>query len=184
MNNKSREQLLAILAVTAVVLMVGDKFVVQPLTDGWKSRNKRIAELEKQVAEGTGKLDRERAVRDRWTAMRANALTNNVSAAEGQALRAFERWGRDANVTVSGLKPAWKRASDREEHQTLECRADATGSLSSLARFLYQIEKDPLAMKVDVVDLTTRDTEGRNLTLSLQVSGLVLTPKKNENNPK
>ena len=38
-----------------------------------------------------------------------------------------------------------------------------------------------LFRSVDVVDLTTRDTEGRNLTLSLQVSGLVLTPKKNEN---
>jgi hypothetical protein len=184
MNDKSREQLLGILAVTAVLLMVGDKFIVQPLTAGWAARNKRIADLEKQVAEGTGKLDRERAIRDRWAAMRATALTNNVSAAEGQALRAFERWGRDANVTVSGLKPAWKKTSDREEHQTLECRADATGSLSSLARFLYQIEKDPLAMKVDVVELTTRDTEGRNLTLSLQLSGLVLTPKKNENGAK
>lgn len=184
MNDKSREQLLGILAVTAVLLMVGDKFIVQPLTAGWAARNKRIADLEKQVAEGTGKLDRERAIRDRWAAMRATALTNNVSAAESQALRAFERWGRDANVTVSGLKPAWKKTSDREEHQTLECRADATGSLSSLARFLYQIEKDPLAMKVDVVELTTRDTEGRNLTLSLQLSGLVLTPKKNENGAK
>lgn len=184
MNNKSREQLLAILAVTAVVLMVGDKFVVQPLTDSWKARTKRIAELEKQVAEGAGKLDRERVIRDRWATMRANALTNNVSAAEGQALRAFERWGREANVTVSGLKPAWKRSNDREEHQTLECRADATGSLSSLARFLYQVEKDPLAMKVEVVDLTTRDTEGRNLTLSLQLSGLVLTPKRNEKSAK
>ncbi len=184
MNNKSREQLLGILAVTAVLLMVGDKFVLQPLTDSWKARTKRIAELEKQVDEGAKKLERERAVRDKWAAMKANTLTNDVSAAEGQALRAFERWGRDANLTVSGLKPAWKRAASGEEHQTLECRADATGSLSSLARFLYQVERDPLAMKVDVVDLTTRDTEGRNLTLSLQLSGLVLTPKKNENSAK
>lgn len=184
MNNKSREQLLAILAVTAVALMVGDKFVVQPLTAGWKARNAEIEKLDKQVLAGGKLLERDRAVRDKWNSMRANALTNDVSAAESQALRAFERWGKDANVTVSGLKPAWKRSNDREEHQTLECRADATGSLSSLARFLYQIEKDPLAMKVDVVDLTTRDTEGRNLTLSLQLSGLVLTPKKNESNPK
>ena len=88
---------------------------------------------------------------------------------------------KDAGVNVSGLKPQWKRGSDRDEHQVLECRAEASGSLSSLSRFLYQVEKDPMAMKVDVVDLTTRDTEGRNLTLSLQVSGLVLTPKKNEN---
>ena len=179
--NKSREQLLAILAVTAVLLMVGDKFIITPLTASWTARNKRIEELEKQVAEGGKKLERDRAIHDKWSSMRANALTNNVSGAESQALRAFERWGKDAGVTVSGLKPQWKRGSDRDEHQVLECRAEASGSLSSLSRFLYQVEKDPMAMKVDVVDLTTRDTEGRNLTLSLQVSGLVLTPKKNEN---
>jgi hypothetical protein len=182
--NKNREQLLLILAVTAILLMVGDKFIITPLTASWTARNKRIAELEKQIAEGTKKLERDRSIRDKWTSMRAHALTNTVSGAESQALRAFERWGKDAGVTVTGLKPQWKRGSDRDEHQVLECRADASGSLSSLARFLYQVEKDPMAIKVDVVDLTTRDNEGRNLTLSLQVSGLVLTPKKNENGAK
>lgn len=176
--NKSREQLLGIFAITAVLLMVGDKFVLQPLTDGWKARTARIEDLQKKVTAGSKLLERDRSVRDKWNAMRATALTNEVSQAESQALRAFERWGRDAGVNISGLKPQWKRAND--EYQTLECRADATGSLSSLARFLYQVEKDPLAMRVDVVDLTTRDTEGRNLTMSLQLSGLVLTPKRNE----
>ncbi len=184
MNNKNREQLLGIFAITAVLLMVGDKFILQPLTDTWKARTKTIADLEKQVADGERLLTRDRVVADKWASMRAHTLTNEVSLAEGQALRAFERWSRDAGVTVSGLKPQWKRAASGEEYQTLECRADATGSLSSLARFLYQIEKDPLAMKVDVVDLTTRDTDGRNLTMSLQLSGLVLTQKRNENSAK
>ncbi len=180
MNHKNREQLLLILTITAVVLLVGDSFVLKPLTASWKARTARIADLEKKVAEGTKKLERDRAVRDKWNSMRDNALTNDTSAAESQALRAFERWSRDANVTISGLKPQWKRSNSADEYQTLECRADATGSLASLARFLYQVEKDPMAMKVDVVDLTTRDVEGRNLTLALQLSGLVLTPKKNE----
>ena len=178
MNHKNREQLLAGLAITAVLLLVGDSFVLKPLTASWKARTARIADLEKKVAEGTKKLERDRAVRDKWNSMRDNALTNDTSAAESQALRAFERWSRDANVTISGLKPQWKRSNSTEDYQTLECRADATGSLASLARFLYQVEKDPLAMKVDVVDLTARDVEGRNLTLALQLSGLVLTPKK------
>ena len=177
---QNREQLLLILAVTAVVLLVGDSFVLKPLTASWKARTARIADLEKKVAEGTKKLERDHAVRDKWNSMRDNALTNDVSLAESQALRAFERWSRDANVTISGLKPQWKRSNSADEYQTLECRADATGSLASLARFLYQVEKDPMAMKVDVVDLTARDAEGRNLTLALQLSGLVLTPKKGE----
>lgn len=180
MNNKSREQLLGILAVTAVLLMVGDKFVLQPLTASWKARTGEIEKLQKDVTNGTKLLERERVVKEKWASMRANALTNEISMAESQALRAFERWSRDAGVSISGLKPQWKRANT-EDYQTLECRADATGSLASLAKLLYQVEKDPMAMKVDVVDLTTRDTDGRNLTMSLQLSGLVLTPKKNEN---
>ena len=63
--NKSREQLLAILAVTAVLLMVGDKFIITPLTASWTARNKRIEELEKQVAEGGKKLERDRAIHDK-----------------------------------------------------------------------------------------------------------------------
>lgn len=176
--NKSREQLLGVIAITAVLLMVGDKFVLTPLIDGWKARATRIEDLQKKVTAGGKLLERDRSVRDKWNAMRATALTNEVSQAESQALRAFERWGREAGVSISGLKPQWKRIND--DYQTLECRADATGSLATLTRFLYQVEKDPLALKVDVVDLTTRDTEGRNLTMALQLSGLVLTPKRNE----
>ena len=180
MNHKNREQLLLILTITAVVLLVGDSFVLKPLTASWKARTARIAALEEKVAAGTEKLKNAEKLQAKWNSMSANTLTNEISAAESQALRAFERWSRDANVTISGLKPQWKRSNSADEYQTLECRADATGSLASLARFLYQVEKDPMAMKVDVVDLTTRDVEGRNLTLALQLSGLVLTPKKNE----
>ena len=59
---------------------------------------------------------------------------------------------------------------------TLECRVDAFGSMQTLTRFLYNIEKDPLALKVDLVEISGRDNEGQQLTLGLQVSGLLLNP--------
>jgi len=59
---------------------------------------------------------------------------------------------------------------------TLECRVDAFGNLSALTRFLYDVEKDPLALKVDALEITTRDNDGQQLSLALQVSGLLLTP--------
>jgi hypothetical protein len=57
---------------------------------------------------------------------------------------------------------------------TLECRADAFGNMQALTRFLYDVEKDPLALKVEAVEITTRDNDGQELSLALQVSGLVL----------
>ena len=58
-----------------------------------------------------------------------------------------------------------------------ECRVDAAGSLSSLSRFIYNIERDPLAVKVDTVELTARDNNGSQIGLGLLVSALVLNQK-------
>ena len=50
------------------------------------------------------------------------------------------------------------------------------GNLAAITRFLYDIEKDPLALKIDSVELSARDDGGDQLALGLQVSGLLLSP--------
>jgi len=48
--------------------------------------------------------------------------------------------------------------------------------LNTVSRFLYDLEKDPMALKLQSVEVSARDTEGQQLALALQVSALVLTP--------
>ena len=79
-------------------------------------------------------------------------------------------------MTVTSIKPLWRRTAD--DFMTLECRVDASGSLSTLTRFLHEVESDPLALRVDSVELGSRDRTGAQLTLGLQVSGLVLSTEK------
>ena len=87
-------------------------------------------------------------------------------------LKSFDRWSQDSRISITSIKPQWKGNTD--DYVTLECRVDAYGSLSTLARFLYDIEKDPLALKVDSVEITSRTDDGQQLALGLQVSGLLL----------
>ena len=42
--------------------------------------------------------------------------------------------------------------------------------------FLYEVEKDPVGLKVDSVEISSRDDNGRQLALGLQVSGLLINP--------
>ena len=42
----------------------------------------------------------------------------------------------------------------------------------------FDIEKDPLPLRLEIVELSSRDSEGQQLALGLQVSGLVLTPQE------
>jgi hypothetical protein len=170
----SRQQRLAIVALLGVALLAGDRLLLSPLLKSWNVRAGRIAWLKRSVNDGTLLVQREAAIRTRWDDMRTNTLDKQVSVAESQVLKAFDRWSRDSGVSISSLRPQWKRGA--EGYATLECRADAGGNLSTLTRFLYAAETDPLALKVDVVELTARDTDGQQLTLVLQVSGLVLQP--------
>jgi hypothetical protein len=173
-NATQRQRLLGLVTGAAFALFVGDRFVFSPLTRAWNDRSHRIAELRKRVTQGAMLVEREAAIRQRWTEMRTNMLSTDVSIAEGQVLRAFDQWSRESGVSISSIRPQWKQSAD--DHRTLECRADAFGSLANLTRFLFLIEKDPLGVKVDNLELSVRDNQGEQLNLVLQLSGLMLQP--------
>jgi len=177
MNLTKRQQILAILAIVLVGLYVADKLVFTPLTNNWKARSERIAKLKEEVRDGSETLKRETALREQWDRMRRNTLVDAKSEAESQMLKAFERWSKDGGVSVSSIRPQWKEAE--EAYKTLECRADVGGSLSAIAHFLYLIERDALGVKVDSLELTSRNNEGSQLSLVVQVSGLLLNPPEN-----
>ena len=108
-----------------------------------------------------------------------HTLAENVSTAENEVLRAFERWSQESRISISSIKPQWKRGGD-DDYVTLECRADAFGNISAVTRFLYEVEKDPLALKVESVEISARDSGGQQLELGLVVSGLQLNSELDE----
>jgi hypothetical protein len=171
----NRQRLLMILAGAAVFLLVVDSLVISPLTKGWQTRRAEIAKLQKNVTEGRSLIERAASTQAKWAEMQAQALPKEAAKAEQDLISAFDRWGRGANVELGSIKPQWKRGTT-SRYSLLECRVDATGSLATLSRFLFEVEKSTLALRVDSVELTSRDDSGQKLTLGLLVSGLRLAP--------
>ena len=176
MQTKNRQQVLIVFAVTAVVLFAGDRLVLSPLLKAWSGRATHITELRKQIADARMLLQREQSIRSRWQQMTLNALPNNSSAAEQQVFKAIDSWAQESGVAISAITPQWKHDSD--DYMTFECRVDAAGDLGKLSRFLYSVERDPMALKLQLVEFGARDKEGQQLSLGLQLSGLVLTSQK------
>jgi hypothetical protein len=171
---EERQRFLIILTITAVALFAADKLVFGPLTKVWKARSVQIAELRREVADGTLLLHREKSLRAHWDDIRTNALPDNTSMAEQQLLKAFDTWSQESRVSITGITPQWKH--DADDYMTLECRVDASGDLATLSRFIYDIENDPMALKFESLELSSRDNAGRELTMGIRLSGLVLTP--------
>jgi hypothetical protein len=173
---QKRQQLLIVLVLVGVGFLAGDRLIVGPLIKAWDARSKEMVDLRKQIAQGRQLLERRNNVLDRWDQMRTNALPDVLSAAEGRVLDAFDRWARSTSVNITSIKPRWRQLDD--DHMTFECNVDATGPLPTITRFLYEIERDSLPIRVEGVELATREADASQISVSLQVSGLFLnTPR-------
>jgi len=175
MKINNRQQLLAIAAIGVVIVFAFDKLVLTPLTASWKERSAAIRQLRKSINQGRMSLDREQVTRNRWNEMRKNTLPLNGSQAEQEVLKAFDKWSEESRISVTSIKPQWKRGAT-DDYSLLECRVDAAGSLPTLTRFLYEVEHSPMALKIESVEITTRDNNGQQIALGLLVSGLRLAP--------
>ena len=172
MKIENRQQLLIVITVAVAVLYAADQLIFEPLGSWWKARSETVAGLRTQVHNGRLLIKREASLRSDWDQMRTNTLPVNASLAEQQMLKAFDNWSRESGADVNGIMPQWKNDSD--DYITLNCRVEASGDLGTLSRFVYDVEKDPLGLKLESVEFSTRDNNSQQLTLNLQISGLVL----------
>lgn len=172
MKIENRQKILTIVAVSALALLVLDHLVLTPLGHVWTKRSERIAELSKDLTQGKLLLQRQNTIRDRWSNMSSNTLPVNLSMAESKVLKSVDNWTQDSGISFTSIKPQWKQNAD--DYVTLECRADAFGDMQSLTRFLYDLEKES-ALRVEDVEISSRDNDGQQLSLGVRFTGLVLT---------
>jgi hypothetical protein len=172
METKSREKMLAIFAGVALGLLLLNYLVISPLIDAWQDRTKQIKDLRDKISNGAMLIRRQDVVEADWDRMRTNALDSNPAAAERQMFNAFDHWVKEANVTEGSFRPQIQETDDG--YSTVDCRADISGDMDGIVRFFKNMEKDPLGVKIEAFELNSRDDNGRQLTLGLDLSGLVL----------
>jgi hypothetical protein len=175
LNLPKRQRWLAIGAGTMVALFILDSVLFTPLTKTWQAHAAEIQGLQKSVAHGRSVIERAGETERVWAEMQKNALPKDPAQTEQDMISALDRWGRADSIELGSIRPQWKHgASDR--YSLLECRVDATGSLAALSHFVYELERSPLALRIESVELNARDDSGQKLTLALIVSGLRLSP--------
>jgi Tfp pilus assembly protein PilO len=173
MATNNREKTLTLAALLVIVLLAGDKFVLSPLTKAYNARKATIASLTTRLANGRLLLERENAIRNRWEMIQTNSLPADISTAENMVLTSVDRWAQASRISFTSIKPQWKQFD--EEFVTLDCRADASGNMQSVARFLYELESDPMPIKVEEIEITSRNADGQPLSLGVRFSAFMLT---------
>jgi len=171
---KDRQQFLTILTLAVVALFAIDKIIVPPLQNFWHKRAVRIKTLQDEVKDGKWWLGRKDWAHSQWAKIQSSALTNNMTLAQQQFFAGLNHWSQSSGIEVGTITPEWKQGTDAS-YKTLDCRVEASGSLDRLTQFLYDLERDPMALKLQSVELTSRDNNGTSIAMGVQISGLVLT---------
>lgn len=175
MSMPKRQRLFLIVAGVAVGLLVLDRLVIGPLADHWKLRAAEVATLQRSIAAGRGVLERKDRTESLWKTIQSGSLPADAATAEQTVLTAFDQWGRSSRIEVASIKPQWKRGANTK-YSLLECRVDASGPLANLTRLIHEVERSPLALRIDSIELSSRDEQGQTLSLGLVVTGLRLVP--------
>ncbi len=175
MKIENRQRWLVILAGTVVLLLILEQVVYTPLVKNWETRSAAITLLKKNITAGRTLIERAPRINAQWAQMKNESLPKDQAQAEQELISAFDNWGRSANVELGSIKPTWKRGTT-DKYSVLECRVDASGGLSSLTRFLYEVERSPIALRIETLELVCRDEQGTRLSLGLTVTGLRLSP--------
>lgn len=170
MNPQKRERLLLIVALSAVGILGADKLILGPLGALWTERSTRITELQQSIERGKNLLDREQTITRRWTDMQRTALSQTASSAEDAVIKGANDWSNKSGITFTSFKPQWIEYDDG--YRTYDCRANATGDLESITRFIFELETAPLPIRAEEIEITSRDDSGNNLSLALRFSGL------------
>jgi Tfp pilus assembly protein PilO len=172
MTFNQRERIVALAAILCLGALVGDRLIMVPLQSLWRTRTGRVAELRKSLEKGRILAAREEAMRERWQDMKQRSLPADVSVAENQVLRSLSRWAQESSLDVTSRRPRW--TNEEEGSKKLEFRVAAQGRMDSIARFLYELETDPLPLKVEQLEIAARDESGGTLAVDVRFTGLVL----------
>ena len=175
-----RERYIAIGAVGALALLLGNYFLLSPYFSSLDDVDKKLQKANQQLADTQDLFTRQRRLRPLWTQMQTAGLNLDASLAESQAQHAVLTWADSAGVTLTSIKP--ERQTQEGAFEVIGFEVAATGATPSISRLLWSMESAAIPIHLNEVQVGTRKEGSDDLTVRLSISVLCLPPAQDPNN--
>lgn len=176
MDLSMRETYIAIAALAAFALLLGDHYVITPLMKSGAELRAEEERLNAEMLNASRLFRRRRLMADRWEELTAGGLSSDPAEAESRLLHATQDWADDARLSLSAVKP--ERAEQTGRTREIRIAASGTGSMRAVARFLWQAETTALPLRISELQLGTRREGADDLSLQLRASTLYLADER------
>jgi len=165
-----REKYITAAAGIAVAILFLDRAVLTPLQERAASRSEETARRVREIEQAGMLFDRMRHLSGAWQEIQSNGLKSDAGEAEIQVLHAVRNWAQESGLALSGLRP--ESVKQRGALDELTFRASGTGTIQSVAGFLWRLESAPIPIRVTDLQLGSRKEAADDLSLQLRLSTL------------
>ncbi len=170
MRLSRREASIAVVAVLAVALLLADRYVITPLMESGAALEAEKGLVVRELEEAGRLFQRRRLLARRWQEMTAGGLSSDPSAAEGRLLHAVGDWAEQAGLALSSVQPDRRAPGKGAAVGEIVVQASGTGTMRSVARFLWLAETTDLPLRIQELQLGARTEGADDLSLQLELS--------------
>ena len=174
-----RERMILITAIVAVVMLVGDKIVVGPISARREEIKARKLELQAELQNAQLLFTRQKLMERKWKTLLSDGLLNDAEA-ESKIARALDEWSKEAMLTLSSVKP--ERVASDKGLKEMTFVVAGMGTLEAVSKFLWQIETAPMPIKVMDMQVGSTNDTGQSMSLQLRLSALCLGSQQHSQN--
>ena len=165
-----REEYIAIAALAVVGILLLDGIAITPFFERRDALQAKKQRLLNELEQAETLFARKRNAAPRWRGMLENGLKSDRAAAESRVLHAIRDWSQQAGFTVLSRRP--ERTTEKNGLHEIGFQVSGTGTMSSIAGFLWRIESSSLPVRLTDLKLGTRRPGVDDLTLEATFSAL------------
>jgi len=166
----SRERIIVVLAVAAVVVLASDRYIVTPLFQK-RLENKQLSQTKAaELEHSLSILNRRKQIQIRWNQMQQDGLSAQAGRTESLVLRFLQESSKEAGLLLTSLQPEHAEANSDFGH--IDFYISGSGDMRAVTRFLYDLETSLLPLRIKSFQLGAADDTASQMALQLTLSSI------------
>lgn len=175
MNMSERERKIGTMTAIIVGALLLYQFVIDPQLTRIAELDERIDTASTEMELAQQLLDSSRSATKKLSAMAGSGLRKTDASAESEVLNSTRQWAQEAGLGGWGIKR--ERTEKERDFNKITFRANGTGGMGQIGRFLYRIQTANIPVRVADLTINSRKDGTDELAIVLSISTIYLAPE-------
>lgn len=174
-----REKYIAVGVSIIAVIFLLDWLVYAPLHNWSEEIASKKAEAETEARNTDALFVQEKQLTKVWDEMKKGGLQSDISDAQNNLYQAVSDWAHQSIVDITKITPQQPTAIEKSGFVQVPMQFDGTGTTSSVAKFLYQIEVAKIPVRIHNIQISSTKDGVDNLHIVADLTTLCLAQGNN-----